>query len=117
MRILLSKLEYYYSDVDDKDVVKEQSIPEGTDFDPSLKNELVLKVCAGPENVPVPDFSGLSKKAYLELLDSYNIKYKVVTDFSSSVSAGYVMATSVNVGNTVNVKMVMCLQLQFPQVL
>ena len=88
----------------DKDVVKEQSIPEGTDFDPSLKNELVLKVCAGPENVPVPDFSGLSKKAYLELLDSYNIKYKVVTDFSSSVSAGYVMATSVNVGNTVNVK-------------
>lgn len=98
------KAEYYYSDVDDKDVVKEQSIPEGTDFDPSLKNELVLKVCAGPENVPVPDFSGLSKKAYLELLDSYNIKYKVVTDFSSSVSAGYVMATSVNVGNTVNVK-------------
>ena len=69
-----------------------------------MKNELVLKVCAGPENVPVPDFSGLSKKAYLELLDSYNIKYKVVTDFSSSVSAGYVMATSVNVGNTVNVK-------------
>ena len=82
----------------------EQSIPEGTDFDPSLKNELVLKVCAGPENVPVPDFSGLSKKAYLELLDSYNIKYKVVTDFSNSVSAGYVMATSVNVGSTVNVK-------------
>lgn len=64
----------------------------------------MLKVCAGPENVPVPDYSGLTKKAYLELLDSYNIKYKIVTDFSSSVSAGYVMGTSVGVGNTVNVK-------------
>lgn len=98
------KTDYFYSDIDDKGVVYEQSIPEGTDFDPSLKNELTLKVCAGPENVPVPDYSGLSKKSYLELLDSYNIKYKIVTDFSSSVSAGYVMGTSVAVGNTVNVK-------------
>ncbi len=101
---LTIRADYYYSDIDDKGVIAEQSIPEGTDFDPSLKNELVLKVCAGPENVPVPDYSGLTKKAYLELLDSYNIKYKIVTDFSSSVSAGYVMGTSVGVGNTVNVK-------------
>lgn len=95
---------YYYSDTDDRGYVKAQSIPEGTDYDPSKKVKLVLTVCAGPEYVPVPDFSGLTKKEYLSTLDSLNIKYKVVTTQSASVAADYVISTSTAVGTMINVK-------------
>ena len=95
---------YYYSDTDEKGYVKSQSIEEGADYDPELKNELTLDVCAGPENVPIPEYSGISKTDYVKVLDSLNIKYKIVSDFSSTVSNGYVMGTDISVGSFINVK-------------
>lgn len=95
---------YYYSDIDEKGLVVAQSIPEGSDYDPSKKNTLVLKVCAGPEKVGVPDFSGQTQKEYLSVLDSMNIKYTVVTTTSSSVAKDYIISTSIAVGNMINVK-------------
>lgn len=96
--------EYYYSDVDDRGYVKSQSIPEGADYDPAMKNELELEVCAGPSRIPVPDYSGYSKKQYLTLLDSLNIKYKVANEKSSTVEVDYVIRTSIGVGNYINVE-------------
>ncbi len=95
---------YYYSDVEDRGYVKSQGIPEGTDYDPSLKVELEMEVCAGPATIPVPDYSGYTKKEYLTLLDSLNIKYKVATEKSSWVEVDYVIRTSINVGNYINVE-------------
>lgn len=97
-------IDYYYSDMDSKNIISEQSIPEGTDYDPKAKNELKLKVCKGPENVPVPGFSGYKEKDYLSLLDSMDIKYSVVKTKSSYAESGYVINTSVSVGSTINVK-------------
>ena len=97
-------IDYYYSDVDAINIITEQSIQEGTEYDPTAKNELKLKVCKGLENVPVPDFSGYNEKDYLALLGSLNIKYSVVRTESSYAEKGYVINTSVSVGSTINVK-------------
>ncbi len=97
------KIDYYFSDTDERNVVVEQSIPEGTSYDPSRKPELVLKVCSGPENVSVPAYYGQDQKSYLAQLNELNIKYKV-TVMRSSKTAGTVVGTSVYPGKTINVK-------------
>ncbi len=97
------KIDYYFSDTDERNVVVEQSIPEGTSYDPSKKPELILKVCSGPENVSVPAYYGLDQKSYLDQLNELNIKYKV-TIMRSSKTAGLVVGTSVYPGKTINVK-------------
>ena len=97
------KIEYYFSDTDERNVVVEQSIPEGTSYDPSKKVELVLKVCSGPDNVPVPVYYGQDQKSYLAQLNELNIKYKV-TVMRGSKAAGTVIGTSVYPGKTINVK-------------
>ncbi|MBQ8966670.1 protein kinase [Ruminococcus sp.] len=97
------KPKYYYSDTDERGLVKSQSIPEGSDYDPSRKNELVMDVCAGPSSIPVPDSSGYTKRDYLDLLDSLNIKYSV-TEERSSLAQGYVTRTSITAGNYINVE-------------
>ncbi len=96
--------DYFYSDSVEKGQITEQSIPAESDYDPELKNELVLKVCKGAENVAVPDYSGLAKKDYLAILDSLNIKYKIVNVQSSYVPEDYVESTSIDVGSNINVK-------------
>ena len=98
------KPKYYYSDTDERGYVKSQSIPEGVDYDPSRKNELVMDVCAGPPNIPVPDCAGYSKKDYLNLLDSLNIKYSVATEKSSYVAVDYVIRTSISAGSYINIE-------------
>lgn len=95
---------YYYSDTDDRGYVKSQSIPEGSDYDPTLKMELEMDVCAGPSSIPVPDYSGYTKKEYLTLLDSLNIKYKVTNEKSTWAEVDYVIRTSINVGSYINVE-------------
>ena len=97
------KIDYYFSDTDERNVVVEQSIPEGTSYDPAKKPELVLKVCAGPANVAVPAYYGLDQKSYLAQLNELNIKYKVMQT-QGSAAAGTVIGTSIYPGNTINVK-------------
>ena len=97
------KIDYYFSDTDERNVVVEQSIPEGTSYDPAKKPTLVLKVCAGPANVAVPAYYGLDQKSYLAQLNELNIKYKVMQT-QGSAAAGTVIGTSIYPGNTINVK-------------
>lgn len=96
--------EYFYSDEIEKDIITEQSIPVGSDYDPAKKHELVLKVSKGSELVEVPSYAGLTEKDYIDLLDSYDIKYTIENDYSSTVGAGYIISTSINPGELINVK-------------
>ncbi len=98
------RADYFYSDSEERGIITEQSIPEGTEYDPARMNELVLKVCKGTENVPVPDYRGLSQKDYLLRLDELDIKYQTVTVYTGSVPIGYVVSTSIDVGYNINVK-------------
>ncbi|MBR6045237.1 MAG: PASTA domain-containing protein [Ruminococcus sp.] len=96
--------EYYFSEIDFKGYIAEQSIPADSDYDPDRKNELVLKVCKGSENVPVPSYSGKTAKQYTDLLESLEIKYKTVEMWSDTVGIGYVISTDIGVGYNVNIK-------------
>lgn len=98
------RVEYFYSDEISKGIITEQSIPAGSDYDPKLKNELVLKVSKGSEYVPVPSYSGMTKKQYLDILDSLEIRYITENVPSSTVSAGYVESTDPAPGESINVK-------------
>ena len=97
------QIDYFYSDTDERNIVYEQSIPKNTHYDPAKKNPLVLKVCAGPENVSVPSYYGLDQKSYLDQLNELNIKYKV-TEIYGSQMAGSITGTSIIPGNKINVK-------------
>ncbi|MGN0601393.1 MAG: PASTA domain-containing protein [Oscillospiraceae bacterium] len=96
--------EYFYSDEIEKGIITDQSIPVGSDYDPDRKNELVLKVSKGSELVAVPSYSGVSEKDYLSILDSLEIKYEVEKDYSTNVSEGRVISTSVAPGNKINIR-------------
>ena len=98
------RADYFYSDATEKGIITEQSIPADTEYDPDRKNELVLKVCKGTENVAVPDYTGKRYTDYSALLDSLDIKYKKVDVFSDYVAIGYVVSTDIGVGYNVNVK-------------
>ena len=98
------RVDYFYSDDVPKGIITEQSIAQGSDYDPKLKNELVLKVSKGSELVPVPSYAGMTKKQYLDILDSVEIVYKTENVPSASVSAGYVESTDPAPGENVNVK-------------
>ncbi|MDE6149409.1 MAG: PASTA domain-containing protein [Ruminococcus sp.] len=98
------RVDYFYSDEIQKGIITEQSIAAGSDYDPKLKNELILKVSKGSELVPVPSYSGLTKKQYLDILDSLEIAYTTENGQSSTVSAGYVDSTNPAPGENVNVK-------------
>ena len=97
------KTELFFSDTSERNVVYEQSIPEGTHYDPAKKNELVLKVCGGPENVIIPYYAGKDESTYLAELEELNIKYKV-SEVYGSQRAGSILGTSIVPGNKINVK-------------
>ena len=98
------RTEVFYSDIEDKGVVYEQSIPEGTDYDPRKLNTLTLKVCMGPARVVVPESNGYSKKDYLNMLSDLNIIYLTEEQYSDTVEEGYVIGTTPESGGQVNIE-------------
>ena len=98
------RVKYYYDENEVGGIIKEQSIEPDTYYDPAQKPELELLVSGGSPNVPVPEFAGMMKKDYLEVLDALNIKYKVVDVVSDKAAVGYVDSTSIKPGQTINVE-------------
>ncbi|MGN0632852.1 MAG: PASTA domain-containing protein [Oscillospiraceae bacterium] len=94
----------FYSDETEKGTITEQSIPAGADYDPALKNELELTVCLGPAAVAVPEYEGMMKKRYLDILSEMNIIYNTVEESSTTLPIGYVIRTSIEPGYTINVR-------------
>ena len=93
----------YYSELDQKGIVTSQSIPPGTEYDPARMNKLTLEVCLGSPTIPVPDFEGLPKKTYLDMLNEQNIKYSTVEEESYTVPEGYVTRTNLDPGYMINI--------------
>ena len=96
--------EYFYSDDVAKDEITEQSIEPDTEYDPTAKLELELKVCKGSESVPVPDYTGMTYIEYANQLNSLEIKYKKKEESSDTVPKGNVIKTDIGVGYNINVK-------------
>ncbi len=96
-------VEGFYSDDYNEGYITEQSIPEGTSYDPSKRHKLTLKVCQGSEYATIPDYSGYTQESYLKKLGELRIKYKVV-ETESSESKGSVVKLSKSAGDRINVK-------------
>ncbi len=98
------RTEIYYSDIEEKGVVYDQSIPEGTDYDPTKMNTLTLRVCMGPSRVTIPDSNGYSKKDYLNMLNDLGIIYLTEEEYSDTVPEGDVITTSPSAGGQINIE-------------
>ncbi|MBR6337950.1 MAG: PASTA domain-containing protein, partial [Ruminococcus sp.] len=96
-------VESFYSDDFNAGYITEQSIPEGTEYDPSRRHKLTLKVCQGSEYSTVPDFAGYTQESYLKKLGDLRIKYNVV-ETESSEPKGSIVKLSKSVGDSVNIK-------------
>ncbi len=92
-----------YSDDYQKGTIMEQSIPEGADYSPENYNHLVLTECMGAENVRIPEYTGFNQRDYLSKLDELNVKYVIEEKFDEDAMSGYVIGTSVEVGQSINV--------------
>ena len=93
----------FYSEEYDAGEITEQSIPAGTEYDPTRKHKLTLKVCQGSEYAYIPDYSGYSQESYLKELGERRIKYNVV-ETENSAAKGTIVKLSKSPGDRVNVK-------------
>ena len=94
----------YYSDTDEKGIISEQSIPAGVDYDPNAMNKLTLRVCLGPPNVQVPEFKGMTKKQYLDILSEMSIIYVTEDIESEEIPEGYVVGTGLEPGYYISIQ-------------
>ncbi|MBR1752452.1 MAG: PASTA domain-containing protein [Ruminococcus sp.] len=96
-------VDYFYSDSYEEGEITEQSIPAGTEYDPSRKHDITISVCMGSEYSTVPSYNGLTQEEYLKKLGDLRIKYNVV-DYENSAAQGTIVKTSKEVGEKINIK-------------
>ena len=96
-------VESFYSDEYKEGEITEQSIPAGTDYDPTKRHKLTLKVCQGSEYAYIPEFDGATQENYLKQLGELRIKYNVV-ELESSASKGSIVKLSKAAGDRINIK-------------
>lgn len=80
--------EYVYTDEYEKGIIFDQSIEKGTNYEKGA--ELTLKISMGPGQVVIPEYYGLSKKDYFDILNSLGIKYEEISYPTESVYNDYV---------------------------
>lgn len=82
-----------------KGTIISQSIPEGQSI--SKDTEVKLKVSLGAKLVAVPDFHGLTVNDYIAKLG--DIKYTIIEQQDPGFVAGYIINTSKDVGQNIDV--------------
>lgn len=92
--------EYKFSDDYSKGIIMSQSIRENTYIEKGTK--VSVTVSKGTSVVKVPDYTGLSQKEYIEILDSLNIKYDVQYMDTYEVLDDYVVRTNKHVGDKID---------------
>lgn len=99
-KVLDIQPEYKFSDEYSKNIIMDQSILEDTYVEEGTK--VIITVSKGSSVVKVPDYTGMSKKDYLELLDSMNIKYDVEYVDTYEVLDEYVVRTNKHIGDKID---------------
>lgn len=92
--------EYVYTEEYEKDIIFEQSISKGTNYE--MGAECVLKISRGPGKVIIPEFYGLSKKDYFSLLNTAGIKYEEKEYETTQTLDGYVAWISKDPGEYID---------------
>lgn len=89
---LMFTAEYEYNDTYPRGQIFYQSIPANETY--KENSEILVKVSLGPKFIEIPDFLGLEKKAYFDLLNSLGIKYEEEELETIDTLEGYVTKTS-----------------------
>lgn len=92
--------EYVYTDEYEKGIIFEQSIEKGSNYEKG--SELTLKISMGPARVAVPEFYGLNKKDYFDLLNSCGIKYEEKPYETENTLNDYVAWISIEPGEYID---------------
>lgn len=94
--------EYVYTDEYEKGIIFEQSIEKGSNYEKG--SELTLKISMGPAKVVVPDFYGLNKKDYFDILNSCGIKYEEKPYETDKTLNDYVAWISIEPGEYIDLE-------------
>jgi len=94
--------EYIYTDEYEKGIIFEQSIEKGSNYEKG--SELTLKISMGPAKVVVPDFYGLNKKDYFDILNSCGIKYEEKAYETENTLNDYVAWISIEPGEYIDLE-------------
>lgn len=93
---------YEYSDTAPKGTIFEQSIAKSETY--SEGAEITVKVSLGPKYAEVPEYLSLNKKDYFAILNNLGIKYEEKEEETSDVKEGYVMRTSKEPGEKLDLE-------------
>lgn len=93
---------YEYSDTAAKGTIFEQSIAKSETYTDGT--EITVKVSLGPKYAEVPEYLSLNKKDYFAILNNLGIKYEEKEEETSEVKEGYVMRTSKEPGEKLDLE-------------
>ncbi len=93
---------YEYNDTVEKGLIFEQSIAKDENYEDGA--EIIVKVSKGPKYVTVPEYVSLSRKDYFNLLNDAGIKYEESEYETSDVKEGYVVKTSKDPGEKIDLE-------------
>ncbi|MCI7768053.1 MAG: PASTA domain-containing protein [Oscillospiraceae bacterium] len=94
--------EYIYTDEYEKGIIFAQSIEKGSNYEKG--SEVTLKISMGPAKVIVPEFFGLNKKDYFDLLNAAGIKYEEKPYETEKTLHDYVAWISVEPGEYIDLE-------------
>ena len=94
--------EYVYTEEYEKGMIFEQSIAKGENYEKGA--EVTLKISMGPPKVMVPEFTGLNKKDYFEILNAAGIKYEEIGYETEETLNDYVMWISIEPGEYIDLE-------------
>ncbi|MCM1525335.1 MAG: PASTA domain-containing protein [Ruminococcus sp.] len=94
--------EYIYTEEYEKGIIFEQSIEKGSNYEKNA--ELTLKISMGSAKVAVPDFYGLNKKDYFDILGNAGIKYEEKPYETENTLHDYVAWISIEPGEFIDLE-------------
>ena len=94
--------DYIYTDAHERGIIFAQSIEKGTPYEKG--QECVISISLGPGIAVVPDYTGLSRKDYFDLLNSRGIKYEEKSYETEDVLNGYVAWLNMEPGTEINIE-------------
>lgn len=94
--------EYIYTDEYEKGIIFEQSIEKGSNYEKGT--EVTLKISMGPAKVVVPEFFGLNKKDYFDILNASGIKYEEKSYETDNTLNDYVAWISIEPGEYIDLE-------------
>ncbi|MBQ5312257.1 MAG: protein kinase, partial [Oscillospiraceae bacterium] len=94
--------DYVYTDEHERGIIFAQSLEKGSPYEKG--QECVISISLGPGIAVVPEYTGLSRKDYFDLLNSRGIKYEEKSYETEDVLNGYVAWIGMEPGDEINIE-------------